>query len=111
MLIQRDIDIKTNMITKYATKLDEWNSKIPELIENGKNAIALRTDGTDFEGQPRPATTTVVEAAPPIIQEGEIVADEIPNSEIKKKDNLKDNDEDDDDGDDNDDDDVEFEEV
>lgn len=96
------------MITKYATKLDEWNNKIPELIENGKNAVALRTDGTDFEGQPRPATTAtdVIEAAPPIIQEGEIVADEIPNGEIKKKDNNDGGDEDDDD-----DDDVEFEEV
>ncbi|KAI8047608.1 hypothetical protein BDF21DRAFT_207326 [Thamnidium elegans] len=104
ILLQRDIDVKTNMITKYTTKLDEWNSKIPELIENGKSAVALRTDGTDFEGQSRPvAATTVV--APPIIQEGEIVADEIPNGEIKKEDNHKD------DEDDDDDDDVEFEEV
>lgn len=29
--------------------MDEWDSKIPALIENGKKAVALRTDGTDFD--------------------------------------------------------------
>lgn len=42
-------------------KLDEWDSKIPALIENGKKAVALRTDGTDFDSDyvapPSPSKT------------------------------------------------------
>lgn len=29
--------------------MDEWDSKIPALVASGKKAVALRTDGTDFD--------------------------------------------------------------
>ncbi|KAG2212274.1 hypothetical protein INT47_001633 [Mucor saturninus] len=48
-LLKQDIEIKKNTIATFVTKLDEWDVKIPGLIENGKKAVALRTDGTDFD--------------------------------------------------------------
>lgn len=92
------------MIQKYVTKLDEWESKIPSLIANGKQAVALRTDGTDFDPHP-----DAVIARQRKLQEEETakkIALEKSDNENK---NMQNNDDEDDD--DDDDDDVQFEEV
>lgn len=82
--------------------------------------MALRTDGTDFNSD-------IVVAQPPIMEGGEIVADEVPEETIAVEDTdmpaatpisitelepiIQTNNDGDDDDDDDEDDDVEFEEV
>ncbi|CEP19030.1 hypothetical protein [Parasitella parasitica] len=48
-LLKRDIDIKKSTIAKYATKIETWEKELPVLKENSEKAVALRTDGTDFD--------------------------------------------------------------
>ncbi|CAO3634369.1 unnamed protein product [Mucor fragilis] len=64
-LLKRDIEIKKSTIDKYVTKIENWEKELPILKENSEKAVALRTDGHDFDSDivlPE-ETTTATEAA------------------------------------------------
>ncbi|GAN05493.1 hypothetical protein MAM1_0093d04964 [Mucor ambiguus] len=65
-LLTRDIEIKKNTIDKYVTKIESWEKELPILKENSEKAVALRTDGYDFDSDivlPEETATTTTEAA------------------------------------------------
>ncbi|KAL0145848.1 hypothetical protein V8B55DRAFT_1465736, partial [Mucor lusitanicus] len=64
-LLKRDIEIKKSTIAKYVTKIENWEKELPVLKENSEKAVALRTDGHDFDSDivlPE-ESTTATEAA------------------------------------------------
>ncbi|OBZ89707.1 hypothetical protein A0J61_02251 [Choanephora cucurbitarum] len=48
-LLRKDIDIKKETISNYVAKLDAWEKEIPLLQESSKKALAVRSDGYDFD--------------------------------------------------------------
>jgi hypothetical protein len=93
-LLKRDIDIKKSAIEKYVTKIETWQKELPVLKENSKKAVALRTDGNDFDSD-------IVIPSPVV----EPMAEDLQQATGQQVDNTNIEDEDDED------DDVEFEEV
>ncbi|KAL9557707.1 hypothetical protein MBANPS3_001254 [Mucor bainieri] len=90
-LLKRDIEIKKSTIDKYVSKIENWERELPILKENSERAVALRTDGHDFDSDivlPEETTTSTTEAAATAAASNDNAADE-----------------------DDDDEDVEFEEV
>ncbi|KAI8992119.1 hypothetical protein BDF20DRAFT_832101 [Mycotypha africana] len=59
-LLREDIDIKRKAIEKYITKIERWEEELPIILKNARKALALRTDGQDFDAThvaiPPPAT-------------------------------------------------------
>ncbi|KAL7321220.1 hypothetical protein PS15m_001013 [Mucor circinelloides] len=65
-LLRRDIDIKKSTIDKYVTKIENWEKELPILKENSEKAVALRTDGHDFDSDvvlPEDTATTAEAAS------------------------------------------------
>ncbi|RCH78697.1 hypothetical protein CU098_001881, partial [Rhizopus stolonifer] len=47
--LRQDIDIKKDTISKYMTKLEAWEKELPVLKQNSEKAMAVRSDGYDFD--------------------------------------------------------------
>ena len=65
-MLKRDIEIKKSTIDKYVTKIENWEKELPILKENSEKAVALRTDGHDFDSDivlPEETTSTTEAAA------------------------------------------------
>jgi len=65
-LLKRDIEIKKNTIDKYVTRIESWEKELPVLKENSEKAVAIRTEGHDFDSDlvlPEETTTTTEAAA------------------------------------------------
>lgn len=65
-MLRRDIDIKKSTIDKYVTKIENWEKELPILKENSEKAVALRTDGHDFDSDvvlPEDTVTTAEAAS------------------------------------------------
>lgn len=89
-LLRRDIDIKKSTIEKYVAKIDTWEKELPILKENSKKAVALRTDGYDFDSD-------IVITTPPAQPTTEDLTQQGDNTNVDDEDDEDDN--------------VEFEEI
>ncbi|KAI8387020.1 hypothetical protein BD560DRAFT_383515 [Blakeslea trispora] len=62
-LLTKDIEIKKKTISNYVTKLDAWEKELPLLQENSQKALAVRSDGFDFDSHLSPEALAELEAS------------------------------------------------